>query len=178
MSPLAYLAAAMSALALAAGIFGFGFLKGVRDEADRHAEFRREVGVASERVQRENERLLGLAQRNAAEVKAGYSRALAELDRTYASRLARVRRDASAACAVPADAGATGGADATPSESGPGATNEAPPQLTEFETACFALERDAAADALQLIWLQEWAARMRDAQQGGATDATTADVGR
>lgn len=174
-----YILSAVAVLSLLGGVFGVGFVKGIRNEADRHAEFRREVGVASERVRLENERLLGLAQRNAAEVKAGYSRALADLDRDYASRLAGVRRDhTGAACAVSTDAGATGGTDAAAQEPGPGAAGEAP-QFTEFEAACFALERDAAADALQLIWLQEWAARMHEAQQpGGAADAPATTVVR
>lgn len=146
---------AVAALGVAVAVFWFGFLKGTQHEADRHAELYREIAVAGERIRIEGERRLRLADEHAAAITAGYSAAVRDLDRDYASRLDRVRREfGSCSRALPAAPEPTGRIDGAPASDLPATVEQAP---SEFEAACYAIERDAAADALTLAWLQEWA---------------------
>lgn len=160
MSPTSIIIAVLAALLVLGAAGGVGYLKGVRDESDRQAEFRAEVARVNALGRAAAERRFELAQRDAAEVAAHYSRALGALDRDYGSKLARLRRDnASCAGAMPAAAEPAAGVDDTPAKPGPGAGAPAA-GLSEFEAAALAIERNAAADSLQLMALQEWVRRV------------------
>lgn len=167
MSPTSIIIAVLAALLVLGAAGGVGYLKGVQHESDRHAEFRAEVARLNALGRAAAERRADLALRDSAEVAAHYQGALADLDRGYASRLGRLRRaNASCAGAVPADAEPAQGVDGTAPEYGPGAGTPAPGPA-EFEAAALAIERNAAADALQLMELQAWVERVCGVDGGG-----------
>ena len=147
--------------ALVAASVGFGYVKGVNHEADRHTEYVRQVTEANAKLEAENARIKRETKRINKETTAGWA---AAVDHLRSRPAIRVR----------------GGADCHPAESrtlpaspqesepdarerGPGPERSAPTEIPLEQ--CAARLNNAVKDAAQVMWLLDWAAGVREASQ-------------
>jgi len=140
---------AVIGITLAAALAVGAYVKGREAGLERYYAFKAEVEVANEIIARENQQRVEEAQANTVRVAEIYADHAADIERSYVSRLRHAR---SSCAAVSADPGPTERPDGAAEEPGVGAPT--------FEAICHEIERDAAADALKLIWLQEWVGRV------------------
>lgn len=154
-----YIIAAALFVAALAGAAGAGYMKGVQHESDRHAEYRAEVEGAMAAVAERARLLAEQNERNAREIKAQYAVAASSLAAGYNSRLDGLRGQLdSCQGRLPSADSATARADATSTGD---LSAAAGPASASFENVCRETERDAAACALTLVWLQEYVSGMR-----------------
>jgi hypothetical protein len=144
--------------ALVAASMGFGYVKGMTHEADRHTEYVRQVTETNARLEAENARIKRETKRINQETTTGWA---AAVDHLRSRPAIRVR-----------------GADCHPAESRtlPAGAREPEPDARErglgaerSETTeipieqCAARLNNAVKDAAQVMWLLDWAAGVREA---------------
>lgn len=130
-------------------VAGVAFIKGRESGLEKYHAYKTEVETANAIIAEQNAERLRVAEANTAHVAEIYHSHGAGIARDYRSRLRQARRD----CAgVPADPVAAAEPDAAAKEPATGAAS--------YEAICEQTERDAASDALQMIWLQDWVMRV------------------
>ena len=135
----------------AVGAFAYGFSLGLGWNADDLAEcegFVKEMEAANVRVAEANRIKIEQAEQTTREVANAYVRNSDRIERDLVSRLAGLRREASNCATSALVAASTASPDEAPTKSGASAKS--------FEATCFEIERNAAGDALQMMWLQHW----------------------
>jgi mannitol-specific phosphotransferase system IIBC component len=123
-----------------------------KESVNEYAEYRAEVTATNAKLAEENRAKIEQAKQDTSEVAANYVRSVDGLERTYASRLAGLRKQASNCATVSLVAESASLHDGTAADDGsrPGS----------FEAACERLERDCARTTLTHIYLQDWVRRV------------------
>ena len=146
--------------ALIAASVGFGYVKGISSEADRHTEYVRQVTEANAILEAENARIKRETKRISKETTAGWAAAVDHLRRNPV----RVRgADCGAAESATVSASA-GRPEPDAAERGLGAGLSTPIEIPAEQ--CEARLNAAARDAAQVMWLLDWAAAQREATLG------------
>jgi len=136
----------VTVIAMTAGI---SYVKGREHGLAKYHDYKATVETANAVLAEQNAERLRSAEANTAHVAELYSSHGAGIARDYLSRLRKAQRD----CAgVPATAGPTAEPDAAAEEPAAGAAS--------YAAICDQTERDAASDALQMLWLQDWVTRV------------------
>lgn len=118
-------------------------------KADELAQYRANIQAAHDQATAKNEQILRDAERNTADVARIYGNHIADLDRTYSSRLLSSKRD----CARSAT-------DALTAKVTDGVSSNTRPDPVTFEAQCIRLELDCAKTTLTHIHLQDWVLRV------------------
>ena len=158
--PTPYMLLGMAALVAAA--MGFGYVKGIDHEADRHTEYVRQVTEANAKLEAENARIKRETKRINEETVAGWAAAVDHLRR---HPTVRVRREDCGAATQRVLPGGAGNAEPATGERGPGPGSDAP-QTIPIEIPveqCETRLNRAVKDAAQVMWLLDWAAQQREA---------------
>lgn len=134
---------------LLGNIMWFRLYQGARDDL---ITYRANVEAAQATIAAENARRVAEARKETADVANHYASVVGRLDGEYRSRLGGLRRQASNCATLPLVRESAALPD--------GAAEEPVSGSTAFETECFAVERRAAHDAGQLIFLQDWVKRV------------------
>ena len=146
--------------ALVAAAMGFGYVKGMTSEADRHTEYVRQITEANAKLEAENARVKRETTRINKETTAGWAAAVDHLR----SSPVRVRgADCSPAKSATVSAGA-GQPQQDAAERGLGAGLSTPIEIPAEQ--CESRLNAAAQDAAQVMWLLDWAAAQREATTG------------
>jgi hypothetical protein len=146
--------------ALVAASAGFGYVKGMNHEADRHTEYVRQVTEANARLEAENARIKRETKRINKETTAGWAAAVDHLR----SNPVRVRRADCGAATSAAVSTSAGRPEPDAAERGLGAGLSTPIEIPAEQ--CEARLNAAARDAAQVMWLLDWAAAQREATLG------------
>lgn len=156
--PTPYMLLGMAALVAAS--VGFGYVKGIDHEADRHTEYVRQVTEANARLEAENARIKRETKRINKETTAGWAAAVDHLRRNPV-RVQRTDCGAAESVAVSASAGQP---ERDAAERGLGAGLSTPIEIPAEQ--CEYRLNAAARDAAQVMWLLDWAAGQREATEG------------
>lgn len=141
----------LALVAMAAALFGAGWVKGLRDGADEHAEFAAQVAslgaAAEERTRATVRRQTAITTRT----ETTYAQGSDNLRRLHG--LGRMRGPAHfGGLKLPSIPGSSGQSDGTTADAGSGTADPA-------ADACAGLRSDAAVTTRQLLFLQDWVAR-------------------
>lgn len=147
---------ALAALIVAAG--GAGYVRGIRSEADRHAEYIEQITAASTKLEAENARIKRESKRITMETAAGWA---AAVDRQRRTPTVRVLGADCSPATLPAIPGSTGIPEPAAVERGPGPGRDAPQEIPVEQ--CESRLNRAVEDAAQVMWLLDWAASQREA---------------
>lgn len=147
---------ALAALIVAAG--GAGYVRGIRSEADRHAEYIEQITAANGKLEAENARIKRESKRIDAETAAGWAAAVDRQRRTPAVRVRGADCSPATLRAVP---GRTGSAEPAAGERGSGPGRDAPQEVPVEQ--CESRLNRAVEDAARVMWLLDWAAKQREA---------------
>jgi hypothetical protein len=156
--PTQYMLLGMAALVAAS--MGFGYVKGMNHEADRHTEYVRQVTEANARLEAENARIKRETKRINKETTAGWAAAVDHLRRNPVS----VRGAACGAAKSATVSTSAGRPEPDAAERGLGAGLSTPIEIPAEQ--CETRLNAAARDAAQVMWLLDWAAAQREATLG------------
>lgn len=145
----------LALVAMAAALFGAGWVKGLRDGADEHAEFAAQVAslgaAAEERTRATVRRQTAITTRT----ETTYAQGSDNLRRLHG--LGRMRGPAHfGGLKLPSIPGSSGQSDGPAADAGSGAGSSA-----SAEDACAGLRSDAAVTTRQLLFLQGWVEQMQ-----------------
>ena len=146
--------------ALVAASAGFGYVKGIDHEADRHTEYVRQVTEANAKMEAENARIKRETKRINKETTAGWAAAVDHLRRNPVS----VRGADCGAAESAAVSASAGRPEPDAAERGLGTGSGAPIEIPAEQ--CEARLNNAVNDAAQVMWLLDWAAAQREATLG------------
>lgn len=127
---------------------GGSYLKGRDVGMQKYYAFKAEVEVANARVAEANRLKIEQAEQVTREVAQRYAAYAGDIERTYVSRLAGLRREASRCATLSPVAASTEGADAGTADSGLAADS--------YAAICTRLERDCAKTTLMVYGLQDY----------------------
>ncbi len=154
--PAVWMWVALAALVAAAA--GTGFVSGIRSEADRHAEYDKELTAENAKLEAENVRIKRESKRINVETAAGWAVAVDRQRRAPAVRLRWADCSPATLRAIP---GSTGSPEPAAVERGPGPGRDAPQEIPVEQ--CESRLNRAVEDAAQVMWLLDWAAAQREA---------------
>lgn len=147
MIPMQYKAIIGVSVVAFACIIAYGY--GRESGLEIYHDYKADVEAANAVLAEKNAERLRIAEENTLQVAERYAAHAGNIERNYISRLRNAKRN----CAgVPAATGASEGIDAAAKEPASGASS--------YEAICEQTERDAASDALKLIWLQDYVTRV------------------
>ena len=157
--PTQYMLLGMAAL-IAASV-GFGYVKGVNHEADRHTEYVRQVTEANARLEADNARIKRETKRINQETTTGWAAAVDHLRSRPAIRVRGADCHPAESRALPAS---PRDPESDARERGSSAQRSAPTEIPLEQ--CEARLNNAVKDAAQVMWLLDWAAGQREATEG------------
>ena len=154
--PTPYMLMGIAALIVAA--VGFGYVKGINHEADRHTEYVRQVTEANAKLEAENARIKRETKRINQETTTGWAAAVDHLRSRPAIRVRGADCHPAESRTLPASPRES---ESDARERGLGAERSETTEIP-FEQ-CAARLNNAVKDAAQVMWLLDWAAGVREA---------------
>ncbi len=139
----------VAAVIVALSISNVLFIKLWNSKVEEHANYVAKVDAASAQADADNARKIAEAERNTGDVARLYGDHIADLERSFVSRL---RREVGHRETLSRTAEATAGVN--------GSTADAGSDPVSFEAQCIRLELDCAKTTLTHIHLQDWVRRV------------------
>lgn len=139
----------MAAVIVALSISNVLFIKLWNSKVEEHANYVAKVDAASAQADADNSRKIAEAERNTGDVARLYGDHIADLERSFVSRLRREVGHRETLSRV-----------AESSKVTDGATSNTRPDSPTFEAQCIRLELDCAKTTLTHIHLQDWVRRV------------------
>lgn len=148
--------------AIGAALWGYGYVSGLRSEADRHTEFAASVASAGARQEARTAAAVRNQRSITQQTETTYVQGNDAVRRLYGPGRVRKPETDPRRGELPAIPQAAGEPDAATANPGPGAALPA-----AGEDPCGALKSDAAVTTRELLFLQDWIRQQQAAMNGG-----------